>query len=160
MKPTLLLALFLLCAVPVCAQRGSGGGGHSGSGPVRAGGAGTPYYGGGGGGEWFGTDIGAADFGALPYDPPTDFGIVSAANDGAFVPSRFMNYEDALELGKQELAAAQGERKGEVAISLGEFARSYRANKIPSFRMRSRIVQDDAGKMQMCNLNGTNCHSI
>jgi hypothetical protein len=173
MKPFLVLAFFLLLAMPMHAQRGggAGSGGHSGpggsvgpgaaGGPIRAGGGATPYYAGGGGGDWFGSEIGPSDFSAsTPYDPPTEFGIVSDANDGPFVPSTFMNYDDALALGRQQMAAAQQERKGEAAISLGEFARSYRAKKTPTFGLRSRIVQDDAGKLQKCNLNGNECRRV
>jgi hypothetical protein len=161
MKPFLLLAFFLVFAVPMYAQRGSGGGGHAGSGGLlHAAGAANPYYGGGGGG-WYGSDAGTSDFsGSVPYDPPTEFDIISAANDGPFVPSTFMKYEDALKLGRQQLAAAQEERKGQAAISLGAFARSYRANKVPTFGLRSRIVQDGAGKLQICNLNGNDCHPV
>jgi hypothetical protein len=167
MKPFLSVAFLLLFAIPMYAQRGSGGsgawgGGHFGPGsPIRAGGAVNPYYGGGGGGEWFGSDIGASDFTtSLPYDPPTEFGIVSATNDGPFVPSTFMNYDDALALGRQQLAEQEEERKGDATISLGEFARSNRANKVPTFRLHTRIVQDEAGKLQICNLNGNVCRPV
>jgi hypothetical protein len=166
MKSFLSLAFFLICAVPVCAQRGSGGsgpggGGHFGSGgSLHAGGVANPYYA-GGGSDGFGSEIGPSDATAwLRYDPPTDFGIVSAGNDGPFVPSTFMNYDDALALGKQQLAASQEESKGKAPITLGEFARWYRANRVPTLQLRSRIVQDAAGKLEICNLNGNDCRLI
>jgi hypothetical protein len=79
-------------------------------------------------------------------------------NDGAFVPSTFMNYDDALALGRQELAAAQEYAKNESTVSLGEIARISRAVRVPTLRLQTRVLQDNSGNLEVCNLNSNNCH--
>jgi hypothetical protein len=106
-----------------------------------------------GGGIEYGSDIRA-----LRYEPPADLKIGYAKNDGAFVPSTFMNYDDALALGRQQLASAQECAKNEGAVSLGEIARTYRAVKVPTLRLQARVLQDNFGNLEICNLNGNDCH--
>jgi hypothetical protein len=69
-----------------------------------------------------------------------------------------MNYEDAVALGRQQLAAAEKAAQGEDEPSLGEVARSYRATRVPTLKLQSRVVQDNSGRLAVCNLNGNNCH--
>jgi hypothetical protein len=96
----------------------------------------------------------------VDYQPPTQWELVYAKNDGSFVPSTFMSYEEALALGKQLLAEQEQEAQNGPVFSLAEAARVNRATKLPTFELRSRVVQDDHGKLTICNLSGNDCHRI
>jgi hypothetical protein len=112
-------------------------------------------------GNW-GGGWGSGSFGShsrpVRYEAPRDYSVEYARNDGPFVPSTYMNYADAVVLGQQELAAAEKAAQGGDNPSLGEVARSYRAAKFPTLKLQSRVVQDNAGKLEVCNLNGNDCH--
>lgn len=110
------------------------------------------------GGGWSGWNSGSGH--TVVFEPPREYFVGSATNDGAFVPSVYMSYEDALALGKQMLAEEQARAKGEGAYSLGEAARAARIAKVPTFRLKSRITQDNSGKLLVCNLNGNDCHKL
>jgi hypothetical protein len=69
-----------------------------------------------------------------------------------------MNYDEALRLGQQQLAAEAKAAQGDSSPSLGEVARAYRTVKIPTLRLQSLVLQDNAGRLQVCNLNGNDCH--
>jgi len=94
----------------------------------------------------------------VAYADRRSFSIIYARNDEPFVPSTYMSYEEAVNLGRQLLEASEKAAHGEGAPSLGEVARSYRIVKVPTFRLRSRALQDNAGKLEVCNLNGNACH--
>jgi hypothetical protein len=151
MKSSLLLASFLLFAASAHAQhshRPAMGGGNS---------SGFGYNRGNWGGGW-----GSNSFGSpgrpVRYEDPRNFSVDYARNDGPFVPSTFMNYEDAVALGRQQLAAAEKAAQGDDEASLGVVARSYRAAKVPTLKLQSRVVQDNSGRLEVCNLNGNDCH--
>jgi hypothetical protein len=151
MKSSLLLAGFLLFAISAEAQHSHShamGGGNS---------AGLGNNGGNWGGGW-----GSGSFGshgrAVRYEDPRDFSVEYARNDGPFVPSTFMNYKDAVALGQQQLAAAEKAAQGDDEPSLGDVARSYRAARVPTLKLQSRVVQDNSGRLEVCNLNGNDCH--
>ena len=97
MKPCLLFAVLLLLASPSHAQRS-----HQ-----------RPSTGNGQGfiNGWGGTSGGGIEYGFggrdVRYEPPRNFEVGYARNDGPFVPSTYMNYNDALVLGRQQLAAAE-----------------------------------------------------
>lgn len=110
---------------------------------------------------WGGTSGGGIEYGAggraVRYEPPRIFEVGYATNDGPFVPSTYMNYNDALALGQQQLAAGKTERS-DPGPSLGDAARACRAAKVPTLRLQSRVLQDNFGNLEICNLNGNNCH--
>jgi hypothetical protein len=151
MKCSLLLAGFLLFATAAHAQ-------HSHS-PAMSGGH-SPGLG-NNWGNWSG-GWGSSSFGShgrpVRYEDPRNFSVDYARNDGPFVPSTFMNYEDAVVLGRQQLAAAEKAAQGDDEPSLGDVARSYRAAKVPTLKLQSRVVQDNSGRLEVCNLNGNDCH--
>ena len=128
-RKTLLLAgVLLLSASGTFAQGFHGGGG---------GGVGGAGWGGGGGwgGRGWGNSGGlgsASSFGfassGVSYEPPASFAVGYGRNDGEYVPSVYMDYEAALELGKRQLAEMQ--QANEHPVSLGEIARAYRAAKL------------------------------
>ena len=95
---------------------------------------------------------------AVHYQDPRSFPIVYARNDGPFVPSTYMSYEEAVNLGQQQLEAAERAAQGEGIPSLGEAARTYRTVRVPTLRLQSRVLQDNNGRLQVCNLNGNDCH--
>jgi hypothetical protein len=151
MKSSLLLAGFLLFATSASAQHSHShamGGGHS---P----GLGSNW------GDW-GGGWGSSSFGShgrpVRYEDPRNYSVEYYRNDGPFVSSTFMNYEDAVALGQQQLAAAEKAAQGDDEQSLGDVARSYRAAKVPTLKLQSRVVQDNSGKLEVCNLNGNDCH--
>jgi hypothetical protein len=149
MKSSLFLVALLLLGTTAQAQHH-----HQGSDSASSQGSSNSGWGGiSGGGIEYGSDIRA-----LRYEPPADLKIGYAKNDGAFVPSTFMNYDDALALGRQQLAAAQENAKNEGAVSLGEIARISRAVRVPTLRLQTRVLQDNSGNLEVCNLNSNNCH--
>ena len=149
MKSSVLLVGLLLMACVTQAQ-------HSHSPSTGGSGAGL----GNGQGNW-GYGWGSSSFGysgrPVRYEDPRTFSVEYARNDGPFIPSTYMNYADAVALG-QHLAAAALAEQGDATPSLGDVARSLRAVKVPTLRLRSRVVQDNAGKLAVCDLNGNNCH--
>ncbi len=154
MKSSLLLAALLLFAVSAQAQHP-----HM---PSTAGGGNNAGYGNNVGGWGSGSAWGSSNFGnagrAVTYEDPRTYSVQSWRNDGPFVPSTYMTYEEALALGQQQLAMAEKAAQGESAPALGDVARSYRSAKVPTLKLQSRVVQDNAGKLEVCNLNGNNCH--
>jgi hypothetical protein len=151
MKSSLLLGGFLLFATSAHAQHH-----HS---PAVSGGN-SPGFGnnwGNWGGGWGSGSLGSHGR-PVRYEDPRNFSVDYARNDGPFVPSTFMNYEDAVALGRQQLAAAEKAAQGDDEPSLGDVARSYRAAKVPTLKLQSRVVQDNSGRLEVCNLNGNDCH--
>jgi hypothetical protein len=149
MKPSLFFVVLLLLASSAEAQHH-----HQGADTTGSQGFSNNGWGGvSGGGNEYGADIRA-----LRYEPPADLKIGYAKNDGPFVPSAYMNYDDALALGRQQLASEQEDAKNKGAVSLGEIARAYRAVKVPTLKLQARVLQDKFGNLEVCNLNSNNCH--
>jgi len=111
---------------------------------------------------WGGTSGGGIEYGFggrnVRYEPPRNFEVGYARNDEPFVPSTYMNYGDALALGQRQLAAAEKTEPNDSGPSLGDVARACRATKVPTLRLQSRVLQDNSGNLQICNLNGNDCH--
>jgi hypothetical protein len=122
MKYSLLLVGLLFFAAAAQAQ-------HSHMPIMSGGGTGGSGYGYGG----YGCGWGSSSFGysgrPVRYEDPRNFSVEYAENDGPFVPSTYMNYEDALALGQQQLAATEKAAQGDATPSLGDVARSYRGVK-------------------------------
>lgn len=148
MKPSLLFAVILLMASSAQAQ-------HPHQNPST--GSGQGFING-----WGGTSGGGIGYGsggrAVRYEPPRNLEVGYARNDGPFVPSTYMNYNDALALGQQQLASAEKANPSDSGSSLGEAARAFRAGKVPTLGLQSRVLQDNSGNLEICNLNGNNCH--
>jgi len=122
MKTILFVGVLLLSASPSFAQ-----GHHSGGGGGNWGGNGANGY---GVRNWGSIEAtGSFGFGrsGVHYEPPATFGVAYGANDGNYVASVYMDYQEALELGKRQLAEMQ--KANEHPVSLGEIARAYRAAK-------------------------------
>src|SRR5580658_4272594 len=153
MKTSLMLAGLLLCAASAQAQHShqpfTGGG--------SGGGFGSNVGGWGSGGAWSSSSSHRGGH-AVNYQDPRSYSIQYAHNDGPFVPSTYMSYEEAVALGQQQVAAAQKAAQGEGTPSLGEVARSYRTVKVPTLKLQSRVLQDNSGRLEVCNLNGNDCH--
>jgi len=134
-------------------QGGVYGGGYSG---------GWDGYGTGGYGSGYSSGYGygaggSHHHGGLRYEPPREFEMGYATNDGPYVPSTFMNYDDALALGKQQLAAAAKAAQAETDPSLGDVARAYRTARSSTPALPTLAIQDNSGRLHICNLNGDNC---
>jgi len=125
-----------------------GGSGYTGSGPFSSGYGSSGFSGFGG----FSSSGGSP----VAWEPPREFVLLYGRNDGPFVPSTFMKYEDALALGQQQLL----QQAADAATSFAETVRKAQAEKVPTFRLRSRVMQDNRGKLQICNLNGNDCRPI
>ena len=152
MKTSLMLPVLLLCAVSAQAQHN-----HQ---PPTGGGSGGGFgnnVGWGGGSVWGSSGSHAAGR-AVRYEDPRSYSLQYARNDGPFVATTYMSYEDAVALGQQQLAAAEKASQGEGTPSLGDVARSFRAVRVPTMKLQSRVLQDDAGRLEVCNLNDNNCH--
>jgi hypothetical protein len=86
--------------------------------------------------------------------------ISSVSNDGPsaeFVPSQFMNYDDALALGLQQKQAGA---QSIPTVSLGAAARALRANKPPLLNGKLVVSQDSAGRVVVCKADGSACHVL
>ncbi len=106
MKPLGLALLFLCFALPAHAQ--------------HVGAVNTQPTGGGGGG--LGGSLEGGFAGASGgHIPVTQFSVVTAHGDPDFVPSSYMSYERAVEVGREALA--------DKPKSLGAAARAYREEK-------------------------------
>jgi len=163
MKSSLVLIALLIFAAAAQAQHSHqviGGGDSNGNGGYGGGSWGS-------GGVWGSSPLGSGGLGtssfpfqsrSVIYEDRREFSAGSLANDGEFVPSTFMNYDDALRLGREMLAAQEKAARGDGIPSLGEIARAYRIVKIPTLRLQGRVTQDNAGRLQVCDLNGNNCH--
>ena len=124
-------------------------------------------YGGGYSGGWdgygaggYGYGYGAGGFhhhGGLRYEPPREYSTGSVTNDGPYIPSTFMTFEAALALGKQQLAAAANPGQTDASPSLGDIARAYRAARNSTQAPPTMAIQDNSGRLHICNLNGDNC---
>ncbi len=150
MKLNLLFATLLLLASSAQAQ-------HQHQGPPTANPQGSMNNGWGSWGSGGYGEIGSRGR-AVRYEDPRVFEVGYARNDGPFVPSTYMNYEDALALGRQQLAAAARIAAGDTGPSLGEIARSFRSTRVPTLKLQARVTQDDSGRLEICNLNGNDCH--
>ena len=151
MKPSLLFCALLIFASAAQAQ-------HSHSHAFNGGSRSGYGYGQGGWDSGWGSNSFGSRGRRVVYEDPREYSIGYAKNDEPFVPSTYMNYEDALALGRQQLADAEKTEPGDSGPSLGECARAYRVGKIPTLRLRSRVLQDNSGNLEVCNLNGNNCH--
>jgi len=168
MKSTPALILLLLFAGFAQAQHshlfssGSNfnpGGGYGGGYSSGWDGYGIGGYGAGGyssAGYGYGTG-GFHHQGGLRYEPPREFSTGYVTNDGPYIPSTFMNYDDALALGKQQLAAAANPVQTDTGPSLGEVARAYRTARSATQRPLGMALQDNSGNLHICNRNGENC---
>jgi hypothetical protein len=97
----------------------------------------------GGGFEGGGASINSGGPG-LSYEPPRTYVLGYAKNDGEFVPSTYMNYEDALALGKQQLAAGESSYQVKNNVSLGEIARMYRH--VKTVNLEARLRQEPSSR--------------
>lgn len=160
MKPSLALLSLLLFAASAHAQHshpvtlssnlnqgGAYGGGYSG---------GWDGYGGGGYGYGYGTG-GFHHHSELRYEPPREFSSGYVTNDGPYIPSTFMSFEEGLALGKQQLAAAANPAQTDTGPSLGDVARAYRIARSATQAPPALALQDNSGRLHICNLNGDNC---
>jgi hypothetical protein len=99
-------------------------------------------------GAGFGGSGGSINSGGqgLSYEPPKTYVLGYARNDGEFVPSTYMAYEDALALGKQQLTAPEPSYQTKNNVSLGEVARRYRQAK--SSNLDARLGQEPTSRFQ------------
>jgi hypothetical protein len=134
-------------------QGGVYGGGYSGGWD----GYGTGGY--GAGGYWAGGygAGGSHHHGGLRYEPPREFSTGYVTSDGPYVPSTFMNYNEALALGMQQLAASANPAQPDAGPSLGDVARAYRTARNSTQVSPTLALQDNSGRLHICNLNGDNC---
>jgi len=122
-------------------------------------------YGGGYSGGWDGYDAGGYGYGSggshhhdgLQYEPPREFSTGYVTNDGPYIPSTFMNYDDALALGLQQLAAAASPAQTDTGLSLGDVARAYRIARSATQAPPALALQDNSGRLYICNMNGDSC---
>jgi len=128
-------------------QGGGYGGGYSG---------GWDGYGAGGYGYGYGSG-GSHHHGGLRYEPPREFSTGSVTNDGPYVPSTFMTFEEALALAKQQLAAGANPAQADGGPSLGDVARAYRIARSSTQATSALALQDNSGRLHICNLKGDNC---
>jgi len=154
------LALFFLLLFAASAQAQHTHSFSSGSSTNQGGGFGGGYSGGwdgyGAGGYGYGSG-GSHHHGGLRYEPPREFPTGSVTNDGPYVPSTFMTFEEALALAKQQLAAGANPAQTDTGPSLGDVARAYRAAKSSTQPPPTLALQDNTGRLHICNLHGDSC---
>lgn len=161
MKSSLALLVLLLFAASAQAQHSHSF--SSGSSNNQGGGYSGGYSGGwdgyGAGGYGYGTG-GFHHHSGLRYEPPREFSTGYVTNDGPYVPSTFMSYEDALALGKQQLAAAAKGAPSETGPSLGDVARALRGKKALEENTRVVASQDHDGRLVICDAGGSPCRKL
>jgi hypothetical protein len=124
----------------------SGGGGRSGSDHRDQGG-------------WYGSGRSGSRRGGGRYEPPQEYSTGAFTNDGPYVPSTFMTFDEALALGKQQLASTQTSSGTSASPSLGEVARALRANKLRPEDSRVLVSRDNIGPVVVCAPGGSACHT-
>lgn len=144
MKLTILIAAILLCVASAEAQHScqhspavsssqtfqmNGMGGAGGSGSIGSAGA------------------------ALTYEEPREFKVSYVTNDGNYVPSNYMNYDDALALGREQVATEEAMAKAQSRTSLGEIARAYRAAKDRSTELEAKAVRKEGEGLEACSVS-------
>jgi len=122
MKTILFVGVLLLSASPTFANGHHSGGGGGNGGGNRANGYGVRKR----GAIEATASVGFGSSG-VQNGPPVTSPVGYATNDGDYVPSVYMDYQEALELGKRQLAEMQ--KANEHPVSLGEIARAYKAAK-------------------------------
>jgi hypothetical protein len=106
-----------------------------------------------------GSEIRASGRHAVRYEPSRNFVVGYAKNDGAFEPSTYMNYDDALALGRRQLAEEQEAAKGNTP-SLGDVARAYRAIRVAPIKSQDQAIQDNSGRIVLCDQSGRACSHL
>ncbi len=170
LKSNLLAVLLLACSTTLPAQRfltgGSfssfnNGGGYGGYGYSNYGWSGW----GGGYGGW-----GLYDFSVHHPEEHAPFGVGMAHGDPDFVPSTYMDYNKALELGEKILAeqAAPPPSLGEIARRLRKHARNYVPPPAPSPTSKTAppsgsgkfiVLQDSDGRPILCRSSDPACRN-
>ena len=170
LKSSLLAAVLLACCSVLPAQRFISGGSYSsfnyGGGYGGYGGYGYSNYGWGGGyGGW-----GNYDFSVHHPEEHAPFEVGIAHGDPDFVPSTYMDYNKALELGEKILAeqAAPAPSLGEVARRLRKPTRNYvpppapaptsKAAPIPSPE-KFIVLQESDGRPILCRSSDAACRN-
>jgi hypothetical protein len=85
------------------------------------------------------------------------FSVVEAVNDGAYIPSTMMDYDQTVALGEQQLEKQQAREANPT--SLADRARKALAHAAPNASAPVLAEQDDAGQVQVC-APGDNCRPI
>lgn len=82
--------------------------------------------------------------------------LAAAHGDANFVPSQYMEYDQAVALGKRIL-----EEQAAPKPSLGDIARSFRLRASQSVKRPGTLVllQDNQGKLLICRGSSTNCRT-
>jgi hypothetical protein len=102
-------------------------------------------------------DYGIYDY---PYTAPAPAATSSVAQDSTgyagrdpgSIPGTYMDYDQAVALGRAMLASA--------AQPLGDFARALRANAVRATSPKKSILQDDQGRVLLCDAKATNCRVL
>ena len=118
---------------------------------------------GGGGPQWsYSGQLGGYIFGSqeqeLQYEPPREYALHYVTNDGEYIPSTYMDYDEAVALGRQQIAAAKQPRRGQKSVSLGEIARALRASK--ESKLQANLVQGDSHNLEVCDLKSSSCRRL
>jgi hypothetical protein len=81
-----------------------------------------------------------------------------AVNDGEYVPSVMMNYEDAVALGARQLERQHASEA--TPLSLADAARQALPQGTPNGSAAVFARQNEAGQLQVCSPRGTNCQPL
>jgi hypothetical protein len=152
MKAGLAIIAVLLFASCAQAQHHSHCGGSFGGGAFGNGGASWGYAG----------DLSiptiSSRYHALHYEPPREFAVYYDRNDGEYIPSTFMNFDEAVALGREMIAAAQRQKQEVRSVPLAEVARAYRASK--DSKLQASLVQGDSHTLEICDLKSSSCRRL
>ncbi|HXC48725.1 MAG TPA: hypothetical protein VNU20_10560 [Candidatus Sulfotelmatobacter sp.] len=153
----ILAGFFLVATTTLPAQRFISSGFSSGylggySGYGGYGGYGDYSYG-------WGSDFGGCCFGGFSLHHPEEhapFGVGYAHGDSDFQQSEFMDFDQAVALGKKILAEQAAPKP-----SLGDIVRSMHLHpSVPPAKSGNLVLfQDNQGKLSVCRTSDTNCRS-
>jgi hypothetical protein len=97
--------------------------------------------------NFYGADAGSRSFPALAQ-PEDNESVTVAVNDGQYVPSVIVDFDQAVAMGKAQLA------------SLGEAAKEAEAVTLTSGNASILAQQDAAGNLLLCNRQGDACRPL
>ncbi|HMD30475.1 MAG TPA: hypothetical protein VKG84_01105 [Candidatus Acidoferrales bacterium] len=96
----------------------------------------------------------------LPVNESSQELATFAVNDGEYVPSEMMDYEDAVALGARQLQQVHASGDPASLFSLADAARSALGAGAAGGNSVAFVQQDQAGNLQVCGARGDNCQPV
>jgi len=87
--------------------------------------------------------------------------ISAAVNDGAYVPSAFVDFDEAVALGNEQLTAQQQGLQRQMDFnSFAQKARTVASTPHPAHTSSALVQQDHSGALVICDTAGDRCQPL